>query len=240
MTEHTQMRQALDQLLREFEAGLDLTEAEAEAAHDRRYPLALAAVDYRFSRLRLGEAMYRYRQAAKHGDWGLVLAAITKVTKIAGRTLSEVMADFERVKDEPATILAAMQDAGLDPAKKKNADVIQMIKVEVEKGAEPVEAVKTVQVQVQQDKTAARKLKVVAEPEKTLTQYTDDFARSLALALRKIPAKDQITVWRNASASVLWLAGQRGPVTIIPGLRLAGSTPKQGTVIPAEQEVVSG
>jgi hypothetical protein len=69
-------------------------------------------------------------------------------------------------------------------------------------------------------------------PEKTLTQYTDALARSLALAIRKIPPKDHLVAWASASASMLWLVGQRGPVTIIPVLRLCGSPPKPGTVIP--------
>lgn len=178
----------------------------------------------------LGKALSEFRITIKHGAWGLVSAAVAKSMFIDPRTIDRYIANYNKVnKTVPKQVIAACAQAAIDPAAEKNVKLMNTVMAMVAEGVDLDLAVR----QAAEDSKPAKRgpALVVAEPEKTLAAYTDDFARALALAIRKIPAKHQMTAWGNASASMLWLAGQRGPVTIIPGLRLSGSEPEPGKVV---------
>jgi hypothetical protein len=108
---------------------------------DLRSQLVCAVGVYRTSRFNLGEALYRYREAIPHGAWGDVVQAIATASNLTDRTIREILSDYERIKGTPAPLVKALQSAGIDPAAKRQAKVVDIAAKDHQAGSPPDQAV---------------------------------------------------------------------------------------------------
>jgi hypothetical protein len=126
-------------------ARLREVETEHEASddlQDLRTRMLAALGIYRMSRFNFGETLYAYREALPHGAWLPVVQAISAETGIADRTIREILSDYERVRETPAEVVQALLQAGIDPAEKRRAKVVEIAVEGHRSGIPPVHAVK--------------------------------------------------------------------------------------------------
>jgi hypothetical protein len=78
------------------------------------------------SRYRLGEVLSRYRVALPQGAWLPVVEVIARATGYTGRTIREIVADYQRVEGVPAEVIAELELVEIDPAQKKHKKVVEL------------------------------------------------------------------------------------------------------------------
>jgi hypothetical protein len=104
----------------------ELSDSDKEQERNQRTVVLGALTKYTKSRFQLGEALASYKQACKDDRiWLRASEAISKHRGISQRTLFRILSDYKRVSGTPSTVLAAMEAEGFDPAKRKNASLLQ-------------------------------------------------------------------------------------------------------------------
>jgi len=90
-----------------------------------RLSLVNALEGFRSSRYRLGQKLSAYKAffQANQG-WMVAATAIADAMGCEERTIRRIIDDFERVSEVPDVVIKALQQAGFDPAARKNAGMI--------------------------------------------------------------------------------------------------------------------
>ncbi len=193
---------------------------------DIRNGLVDAAETFTTGRYGLGAAMYRYHEVIEHGKWGEVLRILAWATGAFERTLREILVDYTRVKDKPEPIIKDLQRRGIDPAAKKNAKVVDFASAGYKAGANPAEAVQAALDKHRRQKTAKRKLVIVADPTPELTQK-EKLIWLVRLGIRKglerVPDNQKLEYLRIAAGEeITALLGDRAKEFVV--------TPKEPTL----------
>ena len=95
---------------------------------DARLALLNAMEQYRASRYRLGRMLSAYRQFYTEARaWMSVANAIAGVLGCDERTVRRIVSDYESVAQVPDAVIKALENAGIDPAARRNASVIGRI-----------------------------------------------------------------------------------------------------------------
>lgn len=93
-----------------------------------RLSLVNALEGFRSSRFRLGQKLSAYKVFFKANQgWMTAAKAIADAIGCDERTIRRTIDDFERVSNVPDVVIKALQQAGFDPAARKNAGVISKI-----------------------------------------------------------------------------------------------------------------
>jgi hypothetical protein len=112
--------------LQEVESGcVDMNELGLGSA---RLSLVNALEGFRSSRYRLGQKLSAYKAFFKASQgWMVAATAIADAMGCEERTIRRIIDDFERVSEVPDVVIKALQQAGFDPAARKNAGMIAKI-----------------------------------------------------------------------------------------------------------------
>ena len=112
--------------LQELESGcVNMNELGLGSA---RLSLVNALEGFRSSRYRLGQKLSAYKAFFKASQgWMAAAKAIADAIGCDERTIRRAIDDFERVSEVPDVVIKALQQAGFDPAARKNAGVISKI-----------------------------------------------------------------------------------------------------------------
>lgn len=95
---------------------------------DARLALLHALEQYRASRYRLGKTLCEYKRFYTQArTWIRVASAIARVLGCDERTVRRMVSDFECVAHVPAAVIKALENAGIDPAARRNATIIGRI-----------------------------------------------------------------------------------------------------------------
>ena len=106
----------------------ELPDEYKEQERNQRTAVLGALTKYTKSRFHLGQALTSYKQACKmERIWLPASEAIAKHMHVSPRTVFRILADYQRVSGVPETVLSAMEAEGLDPAKRKNAPLLEQI-----------------------------------------------------------------------------------------------------------------
>jgi hypothetical protein len=111
--------------LREIEA-----EYEAEGTKAIRDGLLQAVFEYRRSHYRLGRALFEYKAKTvfKKGlGWTRVVQLIATSLGCDGRSVFRWMEEYARVAELPEATITALENASVDPAARKNADLVDRV-----------------------------------------------------------------------------------------------------------------
>jgi hypothetical protein len=127
----------LPALLREVETEY----GDEDDLQDLRSQLVSAMRIYRTSRYKLGQSLYAYRSALPHGARLPVVRAIAESSGIADRTIREIVADYERFKDTPASVVVELEKSGIDPAAKSKLIIVSGAVRGHRQGQTPAQAV---------------------------------------------------------------------------------------------------
>ena len=117
--------------------------SDSDKAEERsQRTLVLGALKrYANSRFHVGEALVLYKQACKvDGIWLRASEAIAKHMSISQRTLFRIVSDYERVSGLSPAVLSAMEAEGFDPAKHKNALLVEQVTEAIGDDSTPEEA----------------------------------------------------------------------------------------------------
>lgn len=109
--------------LLELEAGV--VRAEKSGLADARLGVVNALEHYRTSRYRLGQMLSVYKAffCAARG-WIAAAKTIGSAIGCDERTVRRIVEDFEGISDVPSIVIKALEEAGIDPAARKNARII--------------------------------------------------------------------------------------------------------------------
>lgn len=119
-------RQKLSTMLDSITTELSATDKEQEKK--QRATMLGALTNYTKSRFQLGQALAAYKQACKmERIWLPASEAIAKHLHISPRTLFRIVSDYQRLSGVSETLLLAMEAEGLDPAKPKNAPLLEQV-----------------------------------------------------------------------------------------------------------------
>ena len=115
----------LSERLREIEKG---RAADRSGISDSRLAVVNAVEGYRKTRYRLGETLSIYKTFfIEQRGWLAVAKAIADALGCDERTIRRIVSDFERVSAVPAAVIKALENAGIDPAARRNATMIDRI-----------------------------------------------------------------------------------------------------------------
>lgn len=108
-------------LLRELETANGVTDAVGD-----RQGVINASASFRASRYRLGMALSAYKTHFPHGSWLTALDGVGAAVGIKARTLRDIIHDYKQVADLPAEVIADLESKGIDPAAKKNRNLVSI------------------------------------------------------------------------------------------------------------------
>lgn len=119
----------------------ELSDSDKAQERNQRTLVLKALKKYTRSRFHLGEALACYRQACKLDRiWLRAAEAIAKHMSISPRTLFRILTDYERVSGVPQSVFSAMVAEGFDPAKCKNAPLLDEITDAITDDSSPEQA----------------------------------------------------------------------------------------------------
>lgn len=134
----------------------------------------------RDNRYRLGEILHRYRVAVvRHGAWLPACKVIGRYLGKTERTVRAIAADYARIKRIPAAVIAELERADIDPAKKRNQKVVEIAQQLNQAGIEPEQAVGTARARQQRRLAASVAASGEQRPTATPEPMTDDEKRIL-------------------------------------------------------------
>jgi hypothetical protein len=111
--------------LREVEA-----EFEAAGSTEVRSALLQAVCEYRRSHYRLGRALQEYRTKTvfkQDQGWTRVAQLVSKSLGVDVRTIFRWIAEYAQVAELPVATITALENASVDPAARKNADLVDRV-----------------------------------------------------------------------------------------------------------------
>ena len=114
-----------------------LSHADAEVEREVRPKLMAAVAQFHRSRFHLGRVLFEYRKAFKlDKTWLKVCEQIARALGLSMRTVHRVIEGYEQASTLPSTIVEALEAEAIDPAAKKNhqliAKVIEMVPKDTE------------------------------------------------------------------------------------------------------------
>jgi hypothetical protein len=203
--------------LQELESGcVNINELGLGSA---RLSLVNALEGFRSSRYRLGQKLSAYKTFFKANQgW---LAAATAIADAMGcdeRTIRRIIDDFEMVSEVPDVVIKALQQAGFDPAARKNAGMIAKILGMPDKSADldldisVTEAALATKVAEQIGRSRGAVAAALMPPEKRRRLAVRQKIRT---ALTSVPADQKLAELVAAIEEEMYLEwGQVEPVTI--------------------------
>jgi hypothetical protein len=174
------------------------------------------------NRYRQGEILHRYRVAvSRHGAWLPACQVFGKYFGITERTVRAIAADYARVAGVPAEVIAELELADIDPAAKRNADVVDMAQQLNAAGQPSAEAVRASRLAKAKARAADRKAQASAvwkggrqltrEEKWTLASFTQQVK-----GVKNVPPDRRPDILVNGAAVALWHCGCREPIRIVP------------------------
>jgi hypothetical protein len=101
---------------------------ELPGLDDARLRLVGALETYRNSRYKLGQALCEYKLFYRETrSWIAAANVIGAYLGCDERTVRRIVEDYERVEGVPSIVIKALEDAGFDPAARRNATMIGRI-----------------------------------------------------------------------------------------------------------------
>jgi len=203
--------------LQELESGcINMNELGLGSA---RLSLVNALEGFRSSRYRLGQKLSEYKAFFKASQgWMVAATAIADAMGCDERTIRRIIDDFERVSDVPDVVIKALQQAGFDPAARKNAGMIAKILGMPDKTADldlEISATETdlaTKVAEQIDRSRGVIATAILPPEKRRRLAVRQKIRT---ALTSVPAEQKLNELVAAIEEEMYLEwGQVEPVTI--------------------------
>jgi hypothetical protein len=184
-----------------------------------RLSLVNALEGFRSSRYRLGQKLSEYKAFFKASQgWMVAATAIADAMGCDERTIRRIIDDFERVSDVPDVVIKALQQAGFDPAARKNAGMIAKILGMPDKTADldlEISATETdlaTKVAEQIDRSRGVIATAILPPEKRRRLAVRQKIRT---ALTSVPAEQKLNELVAAIEEEMYLEwGQVEPVTI--------------------------
>lgn len=203
--------------LQELESGcVNMNELGLGSA---RLSLVNALEGFRSSRYRLGQKLSTYKAFFKASQgWMAAAKAIADAIGCDERTIRRAIDDFERVSEVPDVVIKALQQAGYDPAARKNAGVISKIlrmpdqAAEMNPEAAVLSAVQGSKVAKEADCGKRDDATKLLSPEKRRRLAVRQKIRT---ALTSVPAEQKLAELVAAIEESMYLEwGQVEPVTI--------------------------
>ena len=183
-----------------------------------RLSLVNALEGFRSSRYRLGQKLSAYKAFFKASQgWMVAATAIADAMGCEERTIRRIIDDFERVSEVPDVVIKALQQAGFDPAARKNAGMIAKILGMPEKPADldldisVTEAALATKVAEQIGRSRGAVAAALMPPEKRRRLLVRQKIRT---ALTSIPADQKLAELVSAIEEEMYSWGQVKPVTI--------------------------
>jgi hypothetical protein len=159
----------------------ELSDSDKEQERSQRTAVLGALARYTKSRFHLGQALTLYRQACKmERIWLPASEAIAKYMEISPRTLFRIISDYERVSGLSETVLSAMESEGLDPAKRKNAPLVEQIIDVLGDDPTPEEAQEVVRHTAESQKQQRVTETTMSEDERIVRDLRQDIRKRLA------------------------------------------------------------
>jgi len=203
--------------LQELESGcVNMNELGLGSA---RLSLVNALEGFRSSRYRLGQKLSTYKAFFKASQgWMAAAKAIADAIGCDERTIRRAIDDFERVSEVPDVVIKALQQAGFDPAARKNAGVISKIlrmpdqAAEMNPEAAVLSAIQGSKLAKKADSGKGRSVTALLSPEKRRRLAVRQKIRT---ALTSVPAEQKLAELVGAIEESMYLEwGQVEPVTI--------------------------
>jgi hypothetical protein len=206
----------LSALLREVETEYLDGDGDVEDMKDLRSQLVAAVGVYQTSRYRLGETLYAYRTALPYGAWTPVVKTIATASHLTDRTIREIISDYERVRKTPAPVVQALQQAGIDPAAKRQEKIVEMAMDSHKAGIPPTQAVQAAFALTRRPVAPVG----ISSGDAPLTQderWILSLRENMRKTLGKIPQDRRVEIFRAAAAEELWTqVSSKEPITIVP------------------------
>ena len=200
---------SLSALLREAEVAHFETDSAAALSVSRK-AVVDAALHYKSARYRFGKALYIYKAAIPYAGWMIAVQIIAKAIGVNERTVRNALAAYERTVPLPEDVIDALEDAGLDPAARKNAKIIDFLT-----GAEISDPVKAVALAISESKSPS--LPSGASQPSAAERVVFKVRTAIRSALRNVPANRKLDVLTNAIAEEVYaLIGATRPFTVTP------------------------
>lgn len=174
---------------------------------------------FRSSRYRLGQKLSAYKAFFKASQgWMVAATAIADAMGCEERTIRRIIDDFERVSEVPDVVIKALQQAGFDPAARKNAGMIAKLLGMPDKPADldldisVTEAALATKVAEQIGRSRGAVAAALMPPEKRRRLAVRQKIRT---ALTSVPADQKLAELVAAIEEEMYLEwGQVEPVTI--------------------------
>ncbi len=203
---------SLSAVLREVEVE-HVENDDVDLSHNRR-AVAKTAIHFRHSRYRFGRALAAYKALIPYAGWMAAVQAIADAIGIGERTIRNILSDHERTLPLAPQVIEALEDAGLDPASKKNSKVISIL-CDTGSNDDPAMAV------VSALRQAARATVSYQIPGTVPISKDERAINKVRVAIRSslsnIPQNQKLEVLRQAMAEETYaLIGTRSSFTITP------------------------
>ena len=183
-----------------------------------RLSLVNALEGFRSSRYRLGQKLSAYKAFFKASQgWMVAAMAIADAMGCEERTIRRIIDDFERVSEVPDVVIKALQQAGFDPAARKNAGMISKILRMPDRAAEVnpeiavMRAAQTTKAARQADHCRGGTTAVSLPPEKRRRLAV---RQKIRIALTSVPADQKLAELVAAIEEEMYSWGQVKPITI--------------------------
>jgi len=184
-----------------------------------RLSLVNALEGFRSSRYRLGQKLSTYKAFFKASQgWMAAAKAIADAIGCDERTIRRAIDDFERVSEVPDVVIKALQQAGYDPAARKNAGMISRILGMPDRAADinlevaAMRAVQATKVAGQADRGRGAIAAALLPPEKRRRLAVRQKIRT---ALTSVPTEQKLAELVAAIEEEMYLEwGQVKPITI--------------------------
>jgi len=193
---------------------------EAEVAHVEnggvadlsvsRQAVVDAALHYKSARYRFGKALHTYKGAIPYAGWMIAVEIIAKAIGVNERTVRNALAGYERTLPLAEDLIHALEDAGLDPAARKNAKIIDFLT-----GAEISDPEKAVALAISESKSPC--LPSGASQPSADERVVFKVRTAIRSALRNVPPNKKLEVLTDAIAEEAYaLLGATCPFTVTP------------------------
>jgi hypothetical protein len=192
------------------------------------------------NRYRLGEILHRYRVAVlRHGAWLPACEVFGRHLGKSSRTIREIARDYARVEGVAAEVIDELETAAIDPAAKRNAQVVEMAQQLNAGGRSTADAVKFARVTKAKAKAVTgEKLAVWAEDHQLsqAERWTVRSFESQVKGVAKVPPDRKADILANGTAVALWHCGCRKPVIIVPRETIDLAERKEPEAVAADNE----
>jgi hypothetical protein len=184
-----------------------------------RLSLVNALEGFRSSRYRLGQKLSAYKKFFKANQgWMATAKSIAEAIGCDERTIRRTIDDFERVSAVPDVVIKALQQAGFDPAARKNASIVSKILEMTDKAADmkpEIAVMKAAQVAKVAAETNCGRSSVIVRLLPPERRRRLAVRQKIRTALSSVPKERKLAELVAALEEEMYLEwGQAEPVTI--------------------------